>query len=158
VLVQLKDELQRRIERKEGEIREFEIQLREAQAYLSALLDMAKLVPRESGERPNPEQVLRPGSAVAKAREAIKQASKPLHIIEILRLVGMEPDKKNRISLGGSLSGYARRGEIFTRPAPNTFGLLEFKATQEESVDEEPPPGFGGVTEEATVSDDDVPF
>jgi hypothetical protein len=31
----------------------------------------------------------------------------------------------NRSALSGSIAAYVRKGEIFTRPAPNTFGLLE---------------------------------
>jgi hypothetical protein len=71
---------------------------------------------------------LRPGTALAKAREAIKKAGHPLHVSEILKALGKPPDKKNRISLGGSLSGYVRKGEVFTRSAPNTFGLIELES------------------------------
>jgi len=164
--VALRQEVQKRIERKEEEIREMEIRLREAQSYLAALQDMIKLLPRVSPQDPN--QVLRPGSGVAKARDAIKKAGKPLHITAILTAIGSEADKKNRISLGGSLSGYSRRGEIFTRPAPNTFGLREFQSAIK-PTENEPPPGFGIVYDDETlepalqqtdegVTMDDVPF
>jgi hypothetical protein len=167
--VAIKEELQKRIERKQEEIREMEILLREAQSYLTALQDMVKLLPREPNEIQNPEQVLRPGSAVARARDAIKKAGAPLHITEILKAIGSDADKKNRISLSGSLSGYARRGEIFTRPAPNTFGLRELQLSTPRK-EAEPPPGFGLLEQEEVLEpdlkelddgvtvDEDVPF
>jgi hypothetical protein len=168
--VAIKEELQKRIERKVEEIREMEIRLREAQSYLTALQDMSKLLPRDQNATQDPSQVLRPGSAVARAREAIKRAGKPLHITEILNAIGSEADKKNRISLGGSLSGYSRRGEIFTRPAPNTFGLLEFQNATVRA-EAEPPVGFGVVgvvgeealeadleSVEEGISAEDIPF
>lgn len=164
----IKEELQKRIDRKQEEIREMEIRLREAQSYLAALQDMSKLLPRDHNETQDPGQVLRPGSAVARARDAIKTAGKPLHITEILKAIGTEADKKNRVSLGGSLSGYSRRGEIFTRPAPNTFGLRELQHVTARA-DAEPPLGFGVVEgEEALepdfqsadegITSDEVPF
>lgn len=45
------------------------------------------------------------------------------------------------MSLAGTLSGYARDGKVFTKTAPNTFGLLEFKSVQRE--EEELPEEFG---------------
>ena len=102
-----------------------------------------KLLPRD-GAGANNDQILRPGTTLAKARDAIKKAGKPLHVSEILKLVEKPADKKNRVSLGGSLSGYVRRGEIFTRPAPNTFGLKEFD--KEASLpDDQLPESFGAV-------------
>jgi hypothetical protein len=155
--VALREELQKRIERKQEEIRELEVRLRESQAYLAALQDMIKIVPRDPAEAFNPDQVLRPGSAVAKARDAIKAAGRPLHITELLKALDRVVDKNNRVSLTGSLNGYAKRGEIFTRPAPNTFGLVELGSTLTMENDDEPPAGFGGF-EEPRITDDDVPF
>jgi hypothetical protein len=103
---------------------------------------MSKLLPRDQNTTSNPRQALRPGSAVAKARDAIKKAGKPLHVTEILHAIGSEVDKKNRISLSGSLFGYVRRGGVFTRPAPNTFGLQEFQNARMRA-EAEPPLGFG---------------
>lgn len=136
-----REEFLKRIERKEQEIWDLEMQLREARVYLQALQDSLKLFPRE----PNGEEVvLRPGSTVARARDVIKEAGNALHLTQILEIMGKPTDKKHRLSLGGSLSAYARRGEVFTRPAPNTFGLVAFgnvSATQE--VRNDPPEFFG---------------
>jgi hypothetical protein len=60
---------------------------------------------------------------------------------EILKALGKPSDKEHRMSLAGTLSGYARDGKVFTKTAPNTFGLLEFKSVQRE--EEELPEEFG---------------
>jgi hypothetical protein len=130
-----------------------------------------KLLPKDTvTTKAAAEQALRPGSAVAKAREAILKAGKPLHITEILKAIGRPVDKGNRVSLSGSLSGYVKRGEIFTRPAPNTFGLAELNHDELSVEETEPPEGFGSLPEGETsaqneaagpaqeLSDDDVPF
>ena len=88
--------------------------------------------------------------AVPQAREYLLKAGKPMHLSKIVEGIGKEPSKENRLSLGGSLSGYVRKGQIFTRPAPNTFGLVEFG---DEDGTKEPPPEFGATVAE----DDDVP-
>jgi len=167
-MAKIRDELLKRIEKKQLEIRELEKQFAAAHAYIEALQESIKLLPKDVGTTKSaPEQALRPGSAVAKAREAILKAGKPLHITEILKVIGRPVDKNNRVSLSGSLSGYVKRGEIFTRPAPNTFGLAELN--HDEMPAEEPPEDFGALppeesaaekeTEEAQgITDDDVPF
>jgi hypothetical protein len=166
--MRVRDEIQKRIEKKQQEIRELELQQAAANAYLQALQDSLRLLPKEAApEKLGPEQTLRPGSAVAKSREAILKANKPLHVTEILKAIGRPVDKSNRVSLSGSLGGYAKRVEIFTRPAPNTFGLLELNHNEMPAI-EEPPEGFGDLPAEETadenvedvpgISDDDVPF
>lgn len=147
----LREEFQKRIEKKQQEIEELQSKMKEANAYLQALLDSMKLLPKD-GNLVGPSQTLRPGTALAKARDAIRKAGHPLHVSEILKALGKPQDKKNRISLGGSLSGYVRRGEVFTRSSPNTFGLIEFESKpvvqeDETGVDfpEELPASFGKV-------------
>ena len=162
-MAKIRDELQKRIERKQQEIRELEKQLAAAHAYIEAMQDSLKLLPKDAGSSAAvPEQTLRPGSGVAKAREAILKAGKPLHITEILKALDRPVEKNQRVSLSGSLSGYVKRGEIFTRPAPNTFGLAELN--HEEMPVEEPPDDFGSLPgdnsndDSQTIADDDVPF
>ena len=164
--MKFRDDLLKRIERKELEIRDLEKQLAAANAYLQALQETIRLLPKEPlGSFTSPAQVLRPGSAVAKAREAILKAGKPLHITELLKALGRPIDKNSRVSLSGSLSGYVKRNEIFTRPAPNTFGLIELNHS--EMPEDEPPEDFGSLPEDEPetteapptgLSDDDVPF
>ena len=164
-IMRLRDEMQKRIEKKQQEIRDLELQQAAANAYLQALQDSLRLLPKDAApEKQGPEQTLRPGSAVAKARQAILKVNKPLHVTEILKAIGRPVDKSNRVSLSGSLGGYAKR-EIFTRPAPNTFGLLELNHN-EMPADEEPPDGFGALPAVGTsdenaedtsgISDDDA--
>lgn len=83
---------------------------------------------------------LRYGTAVAKARDLIKSAGHPLHITDILKGLGKPVDTKSKLSLSGSLAGYVREGQIFNRPAPNTFGLIEFPIS---NGSEEIPDDFG---------------
>lgn len=120
----LRDDLARRIEKKQEEIFSLEMQMREARSYLQALEDMVKILPREGAKEPA-EAILRPNSTIGKAREAILSAGRPLHIQDILAAVGKPSTREARAALSGSLASYVRRSEIFTRPAPNTFGLVE---------------------------------
>src|SRR5258708_7788513 len=96
-----RQKLESRIRQKEEEIQEFELKIREAKSYLQALGDMLKLVPRDGNGKPG-EQTLRPGTEVAKAREAILAAGKALHISTIVEAIGRENTKKTRVALGGS--------------------------------------------------------
>ncbi len=110
-----------KIEQKEEEIQELESKIRENRAYVQALQDTLKMLPRDG----NQEKALRQGSDMAKARDAILAAGKPLHISEILTALGKEVVKKNRVAVAGSMAGYVRKGAVFTKTAPNTFGLVE---------------------------------
>ena len=125
-----------RIKKKEQEIQELELKIREAKAYIQAMNDVVKLIPDDGGRGANrgPRE-LREGSMMASARDAIMKAGQPLHILKLLEAVGKPFTRENRASLAGSISAYVRRGEIFTRRGPNTFGLVEF-----ETADMKPPP------------------
>ena len=128
--------LESKIKQKEQEIEGLELSIREAKAYLQALEDMLKLLPKNGEVRG--ADALRSGSDMAKTRDAIRATGQPMHISAILPAIGKENTKKNRVSLGGSLSGYVRKGAIFTKPAPNTFGLVELA-----DMGATPPEGFG---------------
>ncbi|TFH12479.1 MAG: hypothetical protein E4H02_13040 [Lentisphaerales bacterium] len=141
--------IEKLMEDKQRHILDLERQLGEARAYLEGLTESLKLISRHGGEASGGGgggDDLRAGSGVFKAREALRKAGKPLHVTDLLAAIGREATKKNKISLGGSLSNYVRSGTIFTRPAPNTFGLIEFGDQGVES--DEPPEGFG---EDASV-------
>jgi hypothetical protein len=133
----IRKDLDRKIDNKKTEIAGLERELCEAQAYLQALLDMRKLLPRD--EENQEEIVLRPNSDLAKVRDILEKEGKALHVDELLKRLGKGTDKK--VSLSGSLSGYARDNKIFVRTAPNTFGLIGVRvSSQEESG---PPDDFG---------------
>ena len=138
--------IEERIRRKEAEIQELEGKVREARAYVQALQDVLRMLPREAtglGPAELGETELRPGSMVAEARDAILAEGKPLHVSKLLAAIGKEMTPQNRASLSGSLAAYVRRREIFTRPAPNTFGLVELGRESESVRDADIPDDFG---------------
>jgi|HubBroStandDraft_6_1064221.scaffolds.fasta_scaffold40958_4 hypothetical protein len=126
----IREEIQKKLDKKEEEKWGLIEQVRACDIYISTLQDVIKMLPREA--EPGKERSLRPGTAVSLARDAIRKAGKPLHIGELLVALGKPDAKKHRLALSGSLATYVRRGEIFTRPEPNTFGLLEFRLNGDE--------------------------
>jgi hypothetical protein len=138
----MRQDFERRIIKKQQEIVELELQIRDAKSYLQALQDSLKFVPRDATSNGDSTDAnLRPGTSLSKAREAIRKTGKPMHINDLLVAIGRAVDKKNKVSLAGSLSNYARKQEIFTKTAPNTFGLKEFDSSTEEQL----PKSFGNV-------------
>jgi len=140
--------------RKEAEIQGLEAQLREARVYLQALQDVLRRFPKAEGADSQTEAALRPGSMTANAKDAIEKAGRPLHVDEILLATGRELTRGNRTALGGSLSAYVRKRAIFSRSAPNTFGLIGMEHVDRQ--DHEPPADFG--FDPPKPDDDDVPF
>jgi hypothetical protein len=137
--------IEERLRKKEEEIRALEAQIRDARIYVQALQDVLKLLPR-GPERSMTSSALRSGSGVAKARECILSKGEPAHILELLRALGKEPTREAKASLAGSLAAYVRKGEVFTRPGPNIFGLIELRhenKTENDLDSDEPPPEFG---------------
>jgi hypothetical protein len=95
--------------------------LAEGQGRLAALEEALQILRKDPGA-----PVLRPGTTLHKVAEILREAGKPLHISEILPKLGKEVNRKTRATLTGSLGTYIRNKVIFDRPAPNTFGLIEF--------------------------------
>jgi len=143
----LREEFQKRIDRKQEEIRNFELQIREASAYIAALQEAIRMLPRDSTASQNGQtkKLPRPGTALRSVYDTLKKTGKPMHITEILRAIGKPVDKSNRVALAGSLAAYVRDQNTFTRPEPNTFGLIEMappvKTTN--ATNTEPPDDFG---------------
>jgi hypothetical protein len=146
-----------RIRKKEAEIADLEGKIRDARVYMQALGDVLKLLPKEADTTsPDSDSSLRPGSTVSQAREAILRDGSPMHITKLLEALGKDHTRENVASLGSSLAAYVRRNEIFTRPAPNTFGLAELghnPPVTEPAPSAEPPSGFG-----AMKGEEDDPF
>ncbi len=113
------------------------------QIYLQAIQDSIKALPREIGAANNEPFDLRPNTAVSKARDVLREHGKPMYLVDILKAMGRSTEKKERLSLGGSLSGYVRDNQIFTRPAPNTFGLIEFLNAKDKEQTDSFPDTFG---------------
>jgi hypothetical protein len=147
--------IEEKLRRKEQEIQTLEDRIKETRVYIQALQDVLKIMPK------SPEMVtLRHGSAVARAREIIMRAGRPVHISAILEELGKDVTRAARSSITSSLAAYVRKGEVFTRTGPNTYGLAELGHVQVENSREaqsEPPTGFGEVR--STVPEgDDTPF
>lgn len=131
-----RENVQRLIERKKSEMAELEASLRDAKTYIDALTDALKALPKEQTSNGSDEPSLRAGTMVYRVREILRAHQAPLHISDILLELGRPVDKNNRVSVSGSLAAYVRNNQIFTRPRPNTFGLVEFDSAQ---LSTEPP-------------------
>lgn len=143
--------IEERLRKKEAEIQGLEDRLRTARIYVQALHDVLKMLGTETPSPPSTaaytESILRVGSAVDQARQVILSRKEPVHISALLEALGRDLSRESRASLTSSLAAYVRRGEIFTRPAPNTFGLVELgHTTSDDDEIETPPSGFGRQT------------
>ncbi|MFZ0204823.1 MAG: hypothetical protein WAL59_01625 [Roseiarcus sp.] len=148
-----REKIKDRLRKKEQEVQTLEDRLRTARTYMQALQDVLKLLDGEKSQEAAPaaESVLRPGSSVYKAREAILKAGAPVHINSLTEAIGGDASRESRISLASSLAAYVRKSEIFTRPAPNTFGLVELgHQTVPDEEDDGPPAGFGQMAPRTT--------
>jgi len=141
--------IERLIQKSEHEIFEMVKAIDMKSAYIQGLRDTLKYLPKEADPGGAPV-ALRAGTDLAKAYEAIRKAGKPLHVLDLVKALGKEPTKKNRISLSGSIGFYVRRNQFFTRPAPNTFGVAEF-ADDSALTNGEPPENFGIEEEKAEI-------
>lgn len=147
--------LSNRISDEEAKVVELEMQLVRAKAYLAGMVDAQKYMPEQEDEGTT---VLRDGSDLAKVRDILREVGAPLHVDDLLKRLGKDFSRNSKASLVGSLSGYVKRGALFTRPGPNTFGLVDMDA---DPFSPEPPAGFGDQQQETPpVSniDEEVPF
>ena len=149
--------IEAKIEKKEAEIQSLEKKLGTARVYVNALRDILRAVEKETEDSPSVETALRKGSSVAQAREVILALGTPVHIDDLLRHLGRELTRQNKASLTGSLAAYVRREDIFTRPSPNTYGLIELDHFSVDVTPDEPPQNFGSVSPSRS-QDDDIPF
>lgn len=118
----LERDISRRIKKVEGlkaQITELQKQVHEESIYIEGQQSALKLMSRPAASSVQ----LRKGSDVEKVRGLLLTVETPLHADVILQKIGKPPSAKP--SLVGSLNAYANDGKIFTKPAPNTFGLLE---------------------------------
>ena len=148
-----RETLQRLADRKMQEIADLEQQIALARSYLQALQDSMKALPKETPSQANGDDSatdLRPGTLLARTRDALQKHGKPLHITEILAVLGIENTKNARVSLVGSLGAYVRKGQVFSRTGPNIFGLIGMKPQFESTKGEQTtllPDEFGSLTE-----------
>jgi hypothetical protein len=136
----LREQIEETIKKKTAEIKVYEAKLRDARLYVQALQDAINkgqdtkdgVHERRKGKLTNVETSLRVDSAPYKTRELLMVTGHPLHISKILEGIGLTPTDKS--SLVSTLAVHVGKHNIFTRTAPNTFGLLEWG----EKVDEQP--------------------
>jgi hypothetical protein len=150
-----REELQKRIEKKRRDLEKLEAEVRDGRAYLRALEDTFRLLEGD-GDEENTAASLRPGSDIARSETIIRTAGRPLHITDILKALGKPPDKRNKESLSSSLYSYAKKGQVFAKFGPNIFGLAEMPKLKEQAGNGEPPDDFGA--EEPAVDATEVPF
>ena len=144
--------IESKIKRKESEIQTLERRLSAAKIYLQALRDIQGAIAKDTEKEGSSGTPLRKGSAVAQARGVILMLGAPVHIDDLVKYLGKEVTRETKASLTGSLAAYVRRDEIFTRPAPNTYGLKELDHFEADRVPEEPPRGFGSASYPPAVS------
>lgn len=150
--------IEKQIEKKNAEIQGLEEKLRNAKIYVKALNDVIKVLNRGSGrESGDSDSSLRKGSLVAQARNVILNKGTPVHLDQLLNELGKDVTRETKASLAGSIAAYVRKGEIFTRPEPSTFGLVELGHFEVEDSPVQPPQGFG-QSEQPSDMDDEIPF
>jgi len=138
----LQKKFSRQIEKKHKEIeelkckiREIELSIREAEAYIQAFEDMMKHLPKTGDDEER--FTVRVGSAIDLARKVLEQSGVPLHVDDLLIKMGREAGKSGRQALSGQLSHYVRQNRIFTRTAPNTFGLKQWLGESDDMDNEQ---------------------
>lgn len=112
----------------QASLRETDTLIREVNAALAAYEEVLKLTPEDS-EEDSGERTMRVGSMVALAREALRRHGKPMHVGKLLEALGKQDTHEQKVSLSSSMAAYVRKGQVFTRPEPNVFGLLEWQQT-----------------------------
>lgn len=146
-----------RLHRKEQEIATLEEKLKSAKVYVQALRDILKMLEATPEDDVEAEATLRAGSTVDQARRVILERGHPMHIDDILEAIGKEVTREAKSSLTSSLAAYVRRDEIFTRPAPNTFGLTELGHEAQDELEQVPPKNFGQMPKDP-FADEEIPF
>jgi hypothetical protein len=131
----LRKDFEKLIERKKIEIEVAQKAIASAEAYIQAMTDAIKKLPKDDIAPP-----VRPGSDVEKVRDAILSAGKPLHISEIIAALGRNDDADSKAKVAGLLGWYTSKGKVFTKTAPNTYGLVE-------TAPPDLPPDFGSSEE-----------
>ena len=67
----------------------------------------------------------RKGGTAIKVLNFLRKEQEARHIGAILVGIGRKNEPKTRGAIAAQLSQYVRDSKIFTRPVPNTFGLIE---------------------------------
>jgi hypothetical protein len=152
----IRTDLEKRIEKERQKIADMRRDLEKTESFAQGLQEALRLLPKDDqgsrqGVQGRTTATFRRGSDVEKAYNVLRSAGVEMHISEILLKIGKEDTKPNRMNLSSSLSRYVRDAQIFTRPNPNSFGLVEH-TTPPLALVGQLPPEFG--TEELEDKDD----
>ncbi len=104
---------------KEAELARLEAELAAGRAYLRSLEERINAAETRGTDE---EQ---DGDPVVAIRRLIREAGQPLYIDDILRGLDRPLNRESREEILQLLRSWVRRGEIFTRPRPAIFGLVE---------------------------------
>lgn len=137
--MKMADKIQKQISKKKEDVSLLEVEISklqskiiEANGVITGLDTALQLIPKEPSANNFQRDIsnLRSGSDVEKAYLYISERGASVRIEDILEGIGKENTKKTRQALAGQLSYNFRDGRIFTRPAPNTFGLQQWPGSQ----------------------------
>jgi hypothetical protein len=121
------DTLRRIAGEAEVDIARLRAELVAARARLSSLRRSIGALESRSDRGPDADDHDDP---VLRVRSLIREAGRPLFIDDILRGLDRPISRDAREELRALLRPWLRRGEVFTRPRPSTFGLVEQAAAQ----------------------------
>lgn len=110
------------IAEKEAEIARVEAELSAARAYVHLLRDRLKTAEKQLEELPEESD-----DPIVTVRRAILEAGQPVFIDDLLAALGHPITRESREQLRRLLVPWVRRGEVFTRPRPSMFGLIEME-------------------------------
>ncbi len=106
---------------KRAELVRLEAELAAGQAYLQCLEERILAAEARAGDLAETDD------PVVAIRRLIREAGQPLYIDEILRGLDRPLSRDTREEVRQLLLSWVRRGEIFTRPRPAIFGLIELE-------------------------------
>lgn len=104
---------------KQAELVRLEAELAAGRAYLHFLDERIEAAEQRCGEEPECTD------PVIVIRRLIREAGQPLYIDDILRGLDRPLNRDGREEIRQLLLSWVRREEIFTRPRPGVFGLVE---------------------------------
>lgn len=106
---------------KQTELVRLEAELAAGRAYLRFINDRIELAEQRGGNEPECSD------PVIVIRRLIREAGRPLYIDDILRGLDRPLNREGREEIRHLLLSWVRREEIFTRPRPGIFGLVELE-------------------------------
>ena len=107
---------------KEAEIAKLEAELSAARAYVRLLRNRLNAAEKRLAELPEES-----GDPIVAIRRIIVEAGQPVFIDDILSALGRPITRDSREQLRRLIVPWVRRGEVFTRPRPGMFGLIELE-------------------------------